>query len=330
MPQGHLTSTEREIISLLHHLGHSQLEIGQRIGRSQGTISRELKRNSTHGFYLPHEAQRKADQRRRQAKQPWKMNDKRLGKYVLKKLQQGWSPELIAGRLRREFPHDPQRHLSAGTIYHWLQRDRQAGGKLWKLLPLQQGRKYRRSRRTNHQNLQSRIIGRVGIEERPGVVDQRSRLGDWEGDTVFGKRNSCSLMTQLERKSRYLIAVKVEDRTASTMQQAMRDAFRKVPRAARQTMTLDNGREFAQCPQMEDALGLEVYFADPYSAWQRGANENANGLLRRHFPKGTDFRRIAAEDLNRVVQQINHRPRKCLDFQTPHEVFQQSLAQLRC
>ena len=329
MPQGHLTSQEREIISLLHHQGYSQPQIGRRIGRDQGTISRELRRNSTHGFYLPHEAQQKAQTRRRQAKQPWKMNHKWLRRHVLKKLQQGWSPELIAGRLAREFPEDPKRQLSAGTIYNWLQRDRQAGGKLWKLLPLQQGRKYRRRRRTNHKNLQSRIIGRVGIEQRPEVVDTRSRLGDWEGDTVFGKRNSCSLLTQLERKSRYLIAVKVEDRSATTMQQAMRDAFGKVPRAARQTMTLDNGREFAQCPKMEDVLGLEVYFADPYAAWQRGANENANGLLRRHFPKGTDFRQIAAEELHRVVQQINHRPRKCLNFQTPHEVFRQELQQLR-
>lgn len=328
MPQGHLTSQERQIISLLHHQGFSQSQIGQRIGRHQGTISRELNRNSTHGFYLPQIAQEKAQQRRRDAKQPWKINEP-LRKHITQMLQRKWSPELIAGRLRREYPDKLSWSVSLGTIYNWLERDRQAGGQLWKLLPLQQGRKYRRRRRTNHQNLQGRIIGRVGIQQRPGVVEQRARLGDWEGDTVFGKNNSCSLLTQLERKSRYLIAMKVEDRSASTMQQAMRDAFRKVPRAARHTMTLDNGGEFAQCPQMEDTLGLEVYFADPYAAWQRGANEHANGLLRRYFPKGTDFRQVAPEELNRVVQQINQRPRKCLDFQTPHEVFWQGLAELR-
>lgn len=177
--------------------------------------------------------------------------------------------------------------------------------------------------------MQGRIINRVGIEKRPQVVEKRTRLGDWEGDSVFGKNSSCSLLTQLERKSRYLIAKKVEDRSADTMQMAIRDAFRKVPHAARHTMTLDNGGEFAQCPQMEKALGFKVYYADPYAAWQRRANENANGLLRRYFPKGTDFREVTDEQLASVVQQINHRPRKCLNFQTPHEVFQQGLAELR-
>ena len=329
MPQGHLTNREREIIGLWHELKRSQSAIARRIGRSQSTISRELKRNSSHGFYLPQVALEKAQQRRKDAKAPWKMNDKRLRKYVINRLRCHWSPELIAGRLRREFPNRPQWHLAAGTIYRWLERERIAGGKLWKLLPRQQGRKYRRRRKINHQNLQSRIIGRVGIEQRPPVVDKRSRLGDWEGDTMYGKRNSTSLLTQLERKSRYLLAVKVDDRSAPTMQQAMQHLFRKTPRAARRTITLDNGREFANCPQMEESLGLAVYFADPYAAWQRGANENANGLIRRYFPKGTDFRQVSAEQLAHAVQQINHRPRKCLNFQSPHEVFWKMVQKMR-
>ena len=324
MPQGHLTSKEREIISLLHHQGFSQTEIARRMDRHKGTISRELKRNSTHGFYLPQNAHEKAQQRRSESKGPWKMEHAPLRRLVVKRLER-WSPELIAGWLRRKFPQEQPLHVSAGTIYNWLERDRREGGKLWRLLPLQQGRKYRRRRKMNHANQQGRIIGRVGIQQRPDVVDARSRYGDWEGDTVYGKNNSCSLLTQVERKSRYLMARKVEDRTATIMQQAMRDVFGKVPRALRQTMTLDNGREFAKCPQLKDVLGLDVYYADPYAAWQRGANENANGLLRRHFPKGTDFRNLSPAELQRVVQQINHRPRKCLDFQTPHEVYRQAV-----
>jgi len=318
--------TEREIIGLLHHQGVSQTQIALRIGRHKGTISRELKRNSTHEFYIPLLAQEKAQQRRTNAKQPWKMKHQPLRNHVQKKLQQKWSPELIAGRLPLEVPHDDKLRVAPSTIYNWLERDRQAGGQLWRMLPWQQGRIYRKRRRTNHQNKQGRIIDRVGIEMRPDVVDTRSRYGDWEGDTIHGKGASCSLLTQLERASRYLIAVKVEDRTADTMQRAMKKAFAKVPRALRQTMTLDNGKEFAKCPQLATALGLNVYYADPYAAWQRGANEHANGLLRRYFPKGTDFRSVSQKQLADAVKQINHRPRKCLGYKTPHEVFREAVA----
>lgn len=324
MPKGHLTSQERETISLLHHQNYSQTDIAQRLGRDKGTVSRELKRNSTHGFYLPQQARQKARQRRTEAKQPWKMDHGPLRKYVLKKLRKKWSPETIAGRLRRDFPDEERLHVCASTVYNWLEQDRHAGGTLWRLLPWQQGRVYRKRRKTNHQNQQGRIVGRVGIEQRPQVVDQRTRYGDWEADTIHGKGASCSLLTSLERKSRYLVAVKVQDRTAETMQQVIPKVFRHVPRTLRETITLDNGKEFAKCPQLAGTLGLDIYHADPYAAWQRGANENANGLLRKYFPKGTDFRKVSAQDLARVVREINQRPRKCLDFQTPLEVFRQA------
>ena len=326
MPSGHLTSQEREIISLLHHQNYSQTQIAQRLGRHKGTISRELKRNATCGFYLPQQAQQKAVQRRKDAKEPWKMKHPPLQNYVLKKLQRKWSPEAIAGRLQRDFLDAQQLHVCAGTIYNWLETDRQAGGKLWRLLPWQQGRVYRKRRKTHHQNQQGRIIGRVGIQERPAVVEQRARYGDWEGDTLHGK-GACSLLTSVERKSRFLIAVKVEDRTADTMQTAMKKVFAKVPRRLKETITLDNGKEFAKCPQLAAPLKMAVYYADPYAAWQRGANENANGLLRKYFPKGTDFRQLSDREINRAVKEINQRPRKCLDLQTPLEVFQQTRQQ---
>lgn len=161
----------------------------------------------------------------------------------------------------------------------------------------------------------------MSIHERPDCVATRERYGDWEGDTVEGRKGSGHIATHVERKSRYLIAAKLTDKSAAVTAKSVTGAYQRIPKAMRKTLTLDNGKEFARFKQIERDTGLKVYFADPYAAWQRGVNENTNGLLRRYFPKGADFTHITDESLAQVVNKLNHRPRKCLNYQTPHEVF---------
>ena len=167
----------------------------------------------------------------------------------------------------------------------------------------------------------SLIPGRVSISERPAIVDERSRFGDWEGDTVEGKKGSGGVATHVERKSRYLITAKLPNKQAETMANQTSIAFRRIPICLRHTLTVDNGKEFAAFKQMEQRTGLKIYFADPYSAWQRGTNENTNGLLRQYYPKGYDFTKLTEEALAKAVRKLNHRPRKCLGYRTPHEVL---------
>lgn len=334
MSYQHLNLNEREVIQAMRREGCSLREIGEELGRPAGTISRELRRNSDCGFYGPHTAQQMADDRRRKAKQPWKLEHGSLRRWVLARLEQKWSPEIISTVLRRDFSDDPNMQLSPSAIYDWINRDHQRGGKLWRLLPLQQGRQNRKRRRARRTvGGPGRIVGRVGIQQRPQVVDQRSRFGDWEGDTMHGARkndgNSATLLTQIERKSRYLLVLPVADRTADATAQALRQVFRKIPRALRKTLTLDNGKEFASCPALAEKLGLAVYYADPYAAWQRGANEQVNGLLRRFFPKKTDFARVTLQQVRRATELLNHLPRKCLQYKTPHEVFWKAVAEQR-
>ena len=155
--------------------------------------------------------------------------------------------------------------------------------------------------------------------------DPRERFGDWEGDTFEGKKGCGHLATHVERKSRFLVAAKLADKRAATMTRATTTSFWRLPKALRQTLTVDNGKEFSQFKELEAKTGLTVYFADPYAAWQRGTNENTNGILRHYYPKGFDFTTISDEDLEQVVKKINNRPRKCLDYRTPAEVMRQAL-----
>jgi len=165
------------------------------------------------------------------------------------------------------------------------------------------------------------IPGRVNISERPEAADNRKRFGDWEGDTLEGAKGSGGIASHVERKSRYLVAAKLSDKSAETMTTASAMAFRRVPKLMRKTLTVDNGKEFAHFKQLEKKTSFSIYFADPYSAWQRGSNENTNGLIRQYFPKGTNFKDTINKDIALVVKKLNHRPRKSLNYQTPHEVF---------
>jgi len=237
---------------------------------------------------------------------------------VKSKLNSDWSPEEIVGRLLIDYPDNPQMRISTETIYQWIYSDASQGGDLYR--HLRRGHKKRRKQR-RYGSGRFLIPGRISIALRPEAVDKRERFGDWEGDTVEGRKGSGGIVTYVERKSRYLVASKLSDKTAATLTNQSARAFMRIPKTMRKTITVDNGKEFSQFKILEKKTGHCIYFADPYSAWQRGLNENTNGLLRQYFPKGIDFRKIEKQDVAFAVKMLNHRPRKCLNYQTPHEIF---------
>lgn len=311
----HLSIDEREVILKMLAQQCSPQAIGLALGRHPETIRREVRRNAGRdGEYWPHPAQKAYEQRRAESKQPYRLDeDPWLQKYVLGKLQRHWSPEQIGGRLRK----DHGRIVSPGTIYSWVYRDRADGGTVWRSLR----RRHRRRKRHRGVDRRGQIPGRRMIDQRPAIVDQRERLGDWESDTMEGRKGKGLLATHVERKSRYTVAVKVSDKSASTVTRATVQGLRRIPAAKRKTLTLDNGKEFAGFAQMERQLGIRTYFAHPYASWERGTNENTNGLLRQFFPKGTDFTQVSDSEVDRVERLLNNRPRKCLGYRTPAEVF---------
>ena len=311
----HLSIGEREVILKMQACRDSLRTIGAALGRDPGTISREVRRNLCNtGEYWPHPAQTAYEQRRADSKQPCRLEkDGRVRKYVRGKLKRYWSPEQISGRLRR----DHGVVVSPGTIYSWVYRDWAHGGPLWGYLR----RRHRRRRRHRGSERRGQIPGRRMIDRRPAVVDRRRRIGDWESDTVEGRKGKGLLATHVERKSRYTVAVKVADKSAPTVTQATVQRMKRLPKAKRKTMTLDNGKEFSGFAQIERRLDIRTYFAHPYASWERGTNENTNGLLRQFFPKGTDFTQVTDWEVDRVQRLLNNRPRKCLGYRTPAEVF---------
>jgi IS30 family transposase len=318
MPYHHVTFEERYAIAHLRMAGFSLRAIGQRLGRHYTTVGRELLRNGPPGAPWPYwyeDGQGRADARIHTGRSARRRRHRPVVAYVEQKLRLDWSPEQVAAKLRLVYPADPAMRVSIETLYRWVYRDARQGGTLY--THLRRRRKGRR-RQTRYGAGRRFLAGRVGIETRPAVVGARSRFGDWEGDTL-GRRSP--IVTHVERKSRYLLAGKLADRTADTFAVGSVTLFQPLPAALRRTLTLDNGSECARFSVIAAHTGLAVYFAAPYAAWQRGTNENTNGLLRQYFPKGTDFRRVTARALQRAVDRLNHRPRKCLGYQTPHEVF---------
>jgi IS30 family transposase len=322
MPYCQLTIVEREFIAQLFFAKRPQSEIAERLGRDKGTISREISRNAVGGLhhYMAIWANSRAWRRRKDAsgKRGRKMDHTLLANYVKTKLRAGLSPEQIAGRVQLDFPRDEKMRISHQTIYNWIADDKQNGGDFHQCL--RQARKKRRKRYGSKSQV-GQIKDRVSIEERPPIVEKRRRYGDWESDTVEGKGKSGYLVTHVERKSRYLVATKVDSKRADEVNATTIRALRKVPEQLRRTMTVDNGKEFAKFKQIEQRLGLDVYFAHPYSSWERGANENMNGLLREFFPKDSDFRQVTHQAVAKAVKKLNNRPRKCLAYRTPAEVL---------
>jgi transposase, IS30 family len=317
MPSGHLTPQEREVIGRMRYSGHGPTAIADALGRSKSTISRELRRNRSGGTYSALEAQRLAERRRRERPRSRKIDRPEINEAVRSGLAELWSPEQIAGRMRRAQPNNPGRQVSHETIYRWLRSDFEWAPHFRSFLREGGRRRKRRGRADGR----GQIRDRISIEVRPPAVAARSRYGDWESDTMAGGGQRGHLVTHVERKSGYLLAARMNTRHAATLVRASRRLFADVPPELRLTMTVDNGKEFAAHERLTRHLGMPVYFAHPYSSWERGTNENTNGLLRQYFPKGTRFLDVSHRELAYVTAQLNNRPRKRLDYQTPAEVL---------
>lgn len=286
MSYSHLIQRERMCLFYLLQSGLSLREIGRRLNRSHSTIAREIKRNKrVFGCYCDRAAQSFAQERKSIPRHMRRKTDEQLYRYVIEKLNFGWSPEIISQRIKRDFLQRKRKmRISHETIYQWIYQDAAQGGTLFRYL-IRRHRKRKKQRR--YGSLRGQIPNRVDISLRPGVVEKRSRYGDWEGDTMVGYRHQGRLVTHVERKSRYLLACKAKDGTASSFNDASLLLFQGVPMEYCKTLTLDNGSENVKFGELEDKLSMRVYFAKPYASWERGTNENTNGLLRRFYPKGT-------------------------------------------
>lgn len=352
------TQTERELLGQWINDGVAKKECARLLGRDLRTIQREIIRNKTRVavgwndwqmMYEPIHAQHISEQRKQHAfvaKQPLK--NKKIYSYVLKHLRQGWSPEQIAGRLRKvDYPDDPTWHICHETIYQFIYKKKTDATKegiiqqavldkrlidkektvvtvtdnqrpLWEYLRRKQ---VKRRKLAGRKVRQVRIPDRVSIHDRPAIVSEKTEFGHWEGDSIVGKDHASGLHTEYERVTSM---TKIERMTRITAQQAVYAAqkiFEELPVHAKRSTTLDNGSEHTNHKE----FGLQTYFADPYASWQRGGNENCNLWIRYYFPKRTDFATITDEELKDVEWELNNRPRKRLNFRTPQEVFSEYL-----
>jgi len=323
-----LTLAEREEISRAAVVGQSRRSIAAQLGRAPSTISREIKRNGGQACYRASQADQSAWDRGRRPKTGKLAANRALARLVAGKLQLQWSPEQIAGWLKRTYPDDTSHQVSPETIYRSLFI--QARGALKKELVehLRRTRVMRRSRHhTQKTDQHGRITDTVSISERPASVADRAVPGHWEGDLLFGSKNS-QIATLVERQTRYVMLVRVASKDTQTVINALIKNARKLPDELYQSLTWDRGKEMADHKRFTLATDIQVYFCDPQNPWQRGSNENTNGLLRQYFPKGTDLSGYSQAKLNAVARRLNERPRKTLNFQTPAERFHQTVASI--
>lgn len=341
-----LTARDRVLISKLKEKKLSVSEIARRIGKNKSTVSRELRRNQTRAtpqeVYLLFRVQRlwteeeldeylqtqpleerqiktywtHAEAEAHCAHRRWVANQKRrrklpeTRKWVIEKLRQGWSPQQIAGRSKLEAVES----VSHEYVYALLHRDKKRGGRLYRLLK----RFGKRKQRLGDREYATPLPGRVGIEERPAVVDERSRLGDHEGDLIVGYRQSGYVLSLLDRKSKKTVLRKLTTKHMKQVREQLEVGLRKL--GGGHTLTVDNGKEFYDHRELARTTGVKVYFTHPYSSTERGSIENLNGLVRYYLPKRTSFAKVTQSRLNEIEKLLNHRPRKCLGYLTPHEV----------
>ena len=305
-----LTQKQRYQISALLKTEHSQTEIAVVIGVNKSTISRELKRNRGKRGYRPKQAQRFAQRRRRKAVH--KHIPKETWAKIEEKLREDWSPEQVSNWLKK----NTDTAVSHEWIYQYIYMNKRTGGDLHKHLRCQK----KRRKRAGDYDRRGKIPNQVSIEERPEIVEKRERIGDWEADTIIGSGKRGAIVTLVERKSRFTLLKQVTRRTAAAVEEAILDLLRPY-QASTHTITFDNGKEFANHLSIARELQTNVFFAHPYSSWERGTNENTNGLIRQYFPKGSDFSSITDDQISFVKERLNDRPRKCLDFQPPSMVF---------
>ena len=320
MSYKHITPDQRNELSALKRTKIKQKEIAQILGKARTTIYRESIRNKNKdGRYDARIAKQKTKERRIKSNQRFRKieNNKWLRNYIIKKLKKYWSPEQIAGRIKKKWPKDKSRHIGKDSIYDFIYTERKD---LVKYLRCQKG-KYRRRYGTRIREKRREEAKKKRIDVRPKIVEKRSRIGDWEGDTIVGGEKTVHILTHVERKSGMLFADKLERATAELTEEKTIERFEKIPRKKKHTLTYDNGSTFASHKETERKTKIDIYFAFPYHSWERGCNENANGLLRQFFPKKSSFANVSQKDIDKAYRLINNRPRKRLNYLTPHEVF---------
>ena len=305
-----LTLEQRYIIYSMLKIGLTQLKISEEIGVHKSTIGRELKRNLGGRGYRPKQANTFAEYRRQAKVRP--RIDGSTWAYVEQLICKEWSPEQISGWMKKNM----EIAVSHEWIYQYVLKDKLDGGSLYLHLRCKQKRK----KRYGSYDRRGTLKNRVSIDERPDMVEERNRIGDWEADTIIGKAHKQAIVSLTERKSGLALIYKVDRRTKGNTEGAVRRLLRSISDQVH-TITSDNGKEFARHEQIAKRLKCDFYFAHPYSSWERGTNENTNGLIRQYFPKNRDFRTITDKELIHAMKRLNNRPRKRLGYKTPNEVF---------
>lgn len=320
MLHAQFTKERRIELGVLLRAHKNHAECGRILGMNRSSVGREITENiDSDGIYRGASAHKKYLERRRKGKNKYRTleNNKQLRRHVVRKLKIGWSPEQIAGRLKKIHGHTLVCHE---TIYTFIYEVRP---ELVKHLRRQKN-KYRRKRGSQARIDRNRANKIKRIEERPAIVETRERIGDWEGDTIVGKEKTQRILTYVERRSGYALAEKLDVVTAEIVEEKTEELFLDISADKRLTLTRDNGVEFGDLDRfLEEITGMEVYRATPYHSWERGTNENWNGLFRSYYPKGTNFATITSYDVKRILKLLNNRPRKRLGYMTPREVFMQ-------
>ncbi len=323
-----LTLAEREEISRALVRSESMRSIARRLGRAPSTISREIQRNGGRDDYRASQADQATWDRARRPKVCKLRENRPLARVVAEKLRMFWSPEQIAGWLKHTYPCDESHHVSHETIYRSLFIQARGALKKELLAYLRRTRGMRRSRHyTQKTAIHGKIVDAISISERPACIEDRAVPGHWEGDLVFGSGNS-QIATLVERHTRYLMLIKLEGKDSQTVVNALIKNARKLPQELYKSLTWDRGTEMHAHKQFTMATDIQVFFCDPQSPWQRGSNENTNGLLRQYMPKGINLAGYSQAQLNAIARQLNQRPRKTLGFHTPAEMFSACVASI--
>ena len=325
-----LTNHEREEVSRWLAAGTAQAEIARLLGRHPATLSREISANGGRSGYRAFSAGRRAvagAASRRRGKSRLAENE-RLRSYVIAKLDEEWSPREISEYLKSEYPQDKAMHISHEAIYRYIYVLPRGELKKTLIQALRQEHAYRRKRKKGETTeTRGQIADMLSIEERPSEVADRSVPGHWEGDLILGKYKRSALGTRVERTTRYILLVALgKKRDAVTVRRAYAKAFRSIPAELKKTLTYDQGKEMSEHKRFTIDTGIQVYFAHPASPWERGTNENTNGLVRQYFPKGTDFSQVSGAKIRFVQRRLNGRPRAVLGYRKPNEVFNDLVA----
>ena len=324
----HLSAVEREEISRGMATGRPIRSIARRLGRSPSTVSRELRRNAARPErYLATAAQWRAQQRARTPRRRRKLAGGWLRRYVDRRLRDGWSPQQIAARLRRDYPEDMRKRISHETIYAAIYIVPRGELRRTLIGCLRQHRKVRRGRRLSGQK-RGQIPNLTPIAARPTEIEARLVPGHWEGDILKGTANGSAVGSLVERTTRLVLLARMPGLDSRSVVQGFARKLQRIPQPLRKSMTYDQGREMARHELLSKKLRLDVYFADPHSPWQRGTNENTNGLLRQYLPKSADLATLSQRDLNAIAARLNNRPRQTLNWMTPNEAWEAQLKSL--